>query len=141
MTEIVFYHHVADPLRFALRLVVQLYTQQRTVRVLTQDAAMTAEFDRLLWTQNPIGFYPHCGVGNRLAGETPVLVDDILDHQHKADVLINLQRSPPPFFSRFEKLAEIIGDEQDNASAGRERWRFYQARGYPMQVHDMSGGG
>ena len=49
-----------------------------------------------------------------------------------ADVLINLHASPPPFFSRFEKLAEIVGDAEDNVSAGRERWRFYVSRGYPM---------
>ena len=141
MTEISFYHHVADPLRFAARLTAQVYAQGRKVRVLTRDAAMTAELSRLLWCQPATSFLPHVGLGHSLAAETPVLVDDVLDHTGPADVLINLYHSPPPFFSRFEKLAEIVGDAEDNVSAGRERWKFYQSRGYPMHKHDMSGGG
>jgi DNA polymerase-3 subunit chi len=141
VTEILFYHHVSDALRFAARLTAQVYGQGRRVRVLTRDPGMTAELSRLLWCQAATGFLPHVGARHRLAGETPILVDDLLDHDGPADVLINLYPSPPPFFSRFEKLAEIVGDAEDNVSAGRERWKFYATRGYLMHKHDMRVGG
>jgi DNA polymerase-3 subunit chi len=137
MTEIVFYHHVADPLRFVLRLTAKICAQGRKVRIATSDAAMTAELSRLMWMEPATGFLPHVNLGHRLALETPVLLDDLPDHRGPADVLINLSPVPPAFFSRFEKLAEIVGDAEDSVSAGRERWRFYTARGYPMQRHDM----
>ena len=45
---------------------------------------------------------------------------------------------PPPFFSRFERLAEIVG--VDDAAAGRERYKFYRERGYELRAHDMRAG-
>jgi DNA polymerase III subunit chi len=139
MTEIVFYFHVTDRLRCAARLAAQAYRQERTVRVLTRDAAMTSAFGKLLWTVDPTGFFPHCGVAHRLAAETPIIVDDLLEHEGGADVLINLHCAPPPFFSRFEKMAEIVSDDGEEVQAGRDRWRFYTTRGYPMQKYDMTG--
>jgi DNA polymerase-3 subunit chi len=49
---------------------------------------------------------------------------------------VNLHAQTPPFFSRFERLAEIVGI--DDAEAGRERYRFYRERGYELRAHDMS---
>jgi DNA polymerase-3 subunit chi len=126
-------------MRCAARLAAKAYSQGRTVRVFTEDPAMTSAFGKLLWTFDATGFYPHCGVAHRLAAETPIIVDDLLEHDGTADVLINLHRTPPPFFSRFEKMAEIVGEDGEEVAAGRERWRFYTARGYPMQKYDMNG--
>ncbi len=87
------------------------------MRVLTADAAATDALDRLLWLQPAIGFLPHCRIGHRLAAETPIWIDHALEHQGPAAVLINLHASPPPFFSRFERLAEIVGIDEAEASA------------------------
>jgi DNA polymerase-3 subunit chi len=54
-------------------------------------------------------------------------------------VLVNLHRDPPPFFSRFERLAEIVGTDEDSVAAGRARYRFYRERGYELRNHDLSG--
>jgi DNA polymerase III subunit chi len=51
-------------------------------------------------------------------------------------VLINLHETPPPFFSRFERLAEIVSE--DGAAAARERFRFYRERGYELRTHNMA---
>ena len=51
-------------------------------------------------------------------------------------MLVNLHAEPPPFFSRFERLAEIVGVD-DAAAAGRERYKFYRERGYELRAHDM----
>ena len=56
-------------------------------------------------------------------------------HAGPAAVLVNLHAEPPPFFSRFERLAEIVG--VDGLAAGRERFRFYRERGYEMRTHDL----
>ncbi|HTJ95450.1 MAG TPA: DNA polymerase III subunit chi, partial [Pararobbsia sp.] len=38
----------------------------------------------------------------------------------------------PPGFASFERLLEIVGNEADELQAGRERYRFYRDRGYPL---------
>jgi DNA polymerase-3 subunit chi len=106
--------------------------------VLTPDVEATDRFDRFLWQWPSLGFVPHCRLDDAVAAETPVLVDHALTHEGPAAVLVNLHASPPPFFSRFERLVEIIGTDENDAAAGRERWKFYKARGYEVRSHNLS---
>jgi DNA polymerase III subunit chi len=138
MTAIDFYTHVNDRLEVATKLVAKAFAQHGSVRVLTPDAAATDALDRLLWIHSAISFLPHCRVDHRLAAETPIWVDHSLEHQGPAAVLINLHPSPPPFFSRFERLAEIVGVDDDEASAARIRYRFYRERGYELRTHSLA---
>jgi DNA polymerase-3 subunit chi len=137
MTSIDFYTHVADRLEVAARLVAKAYQAHGKVRVLTPDPATTDALDRALWLRPPTAFLPHCRVDNRLASETPIWVDHRDDHPGPAGVLINLQSSPPSFFSRFERLAEIVGLDDADVAAGRERYRYYRERGYELRTHKL----
>ena len=138
MTAIDFYAHVADPLRTVARIVVKAYRQNGSVRVLTPDAETTGALDRLLWQEPQVGFIPHCRLDSPMAGETPVLIDESLEHAGPAAVLINLCAEPPPFFSRFERLIEIVGEDEEQVIAGRTRFRFYRERGYALRTHKLS---
>lgn len=138
MTTIDFYTRCANRLEVAAKLVVKAWAQHGSVRVLTADETATAEFERLLWVVPAIGFLPHCRLGSSLAAETPIVVDHVLEHQGPAAVLINLHPSPPPFFSRFERVAEIVSRDESDAVSGRDRFRFYRERGYELRTHDLS---
>jgi DNA polymerase-3 subunit chi len=138
MTSIDFYTHVGDPLAVAAKLVAKAWTQHGSVRVLTPDAATTDALDRLLWLQPATGFLPHCRLASPLASETPILIDHRPEHEGPAAVLINLTPTPPSFFSRFERLAEIVPADEAQAQAGRERYRFYRERGYELRAHNLA---
>jgi DNA polymerase-3 subunit chi len=138
MTSIDFYTHVDDRLAVAARIVAKAYAAHGSVRVLTPDATASAALDRLLWVHPPLAFLPHCRMDSAIAAETPIWIDERPSHEGPAAVLVNLQRDPPPFFSRFERLAEIVGSDEDDAAAGRLRWKFYRERGYEMRLHDLS---
>ena len=138
MTSIDFYTHVDDRLAVAARIVAKAYAAHGSVRVLTADASATQALDRLLWIHPPLAFLPHCRMDSAIASETPIWIDERPSHDGPAAVLVNLQRDPPPFFSRFERLAEIVGNDEDDAAAGRLRWKFYRERGYEMRLHDLT---
>ncbi len=138
MTTIDFYTHCADRFEVTARLVVKAWAQCGSVRVLTPDPATTADLDRFLWQWPATGFVPHCRLDSTVAADTPVWVDDALSHNGPATVLINLHSSPPPFFSRFERLAEVVGMDDNEVAAGRERWKFYKARGYEIRPHNLA---
>jgi DNA polymerase-3 subunit chi len=138
VTTIDFYTHCGDPLDVAAKLSVKAWQQHGSARVLTPDEARTAALDSLLWRIPPTGFVPHCRLASPLAAETPIVVDHELAHQGPADVLINLHPAPPPFFSRFERLVEIVGAGEADTVAGRERWRFYKERGYTLRSHNLA---
>lgn len=138
MTTIDFYTHVGEPLKLVAKLVAKAWRMHGNVRVLTPDAKTTGALDRLLWIDPPLSFLPHCRMESPIAGETPIWIDETLDHAGPAAVLVNLHPEPPPFFSRFERLAEIVGANEHDLLAGRARFRFYRERGYDMRQHDWS---
>ena len=145
MTSIDFYTNVGEPLQLAARIVAKAYRMHGSVRaltpsvrVLTPDANATNALDRLLWLDPPFAFLPHCRIDSVIANETPIWIDETLEHNGAAAVLVNLHPEPPPFFSRFERLAEVVGADEDQLRAGRARFRFYRERGYEMRQHDWS---
>ena len=139
MTTIDFYTHVPDRLDVAVRIIAKAHAAHGSVRVLTPDAATTEALDRRLWLSPPTGFLPHCCTDSVLAGETPILIGHSLEHDGPAAVLVNLHPSPPPFFSRFERVAEIVGTDGADVLAGRDRWKYYKERGYELRPHNLSG--
>jgi DNA polymerase-3 subunit chi len=141
MTTIDFYTHCADRLDVAIRLVAKAWAQHGSVRVLTAGETDTQQIDGALWKSPPTGFLPHCRLASPLAQNTPILVDHTLQHEGPAAVLINLHPSPPPFFSRFERLVEIVGVDDADAASGRERWRYYKERGYALRSHSLAARG
>jgi len=138
VTTIDFYTHCADRLEVAARLVAKAWVQHGSVRVLTGGDAVTAELDARLWRLPPTGFLPHCRMASPVAADTPIIVDHALVHEGPAAVLINLHPSPPPFFSRFERLVEIVGAGEGEVAAGRDRWRYYKERGYALRSHNLA---
>jgi DNA polymerase-3 subunit chi len=50
-------------------------------------------------------------------------------------VLINLSDDVPAYFSRFERLLEII--DAAKPEPGRKRYQYYLDRGYPLQTHKI----
>ncbi len=53
------------------------------------------------------------------------------------EVLISLHSTCLPFFSRFERVIEIVGLDAADIHAGRERFSFYRDRGYEMRHVDL----
>ena len=141
MTQIDFYTHVEDRLKTACQLAAKAFAHGLKVTVFCADREAANRFDRALWMTPSIGFVPHCAPDDPLAAETPVIVDCRGEELVHDQVLLNLRSEWPPFFSRFQRLIEIVSlDEQDRAQA-RERFRFYRDRGYEIRTHDLSRGG
>ena len=48
-------------------------------------------------------------------------------------VLINLALEAPAFFARFAQVYEPVDHDPAVIAAGRERFRFYRAQGFPPE--------
>jgi DNA polymerase-3 subunit chi len=141
MTQVDFYvlREGAKGNRYTLacRLCEKIYHQGRRTLIYTGSPEETRHMDRLLWTFRQASFIPH----NISEASHPATAPVIITHQSNAgsehDVLINLNREVPNFFSRFDRVAEIIDQESQVVTAGRARFRFYRDRGYPLNKHDI----
>lgn len=124
-------------LRVVCRLADKIFGLGQRVYINTQDAEQTQHLDRLLWTFQDISFLPH----QIAKKDAPLSTTISLGHDHTppagGDVLLNLAADPPPFFSRFERVAEIVDEQPQVRTAGRSRYRFYRDRGYPLHHHQL----
>ena len=98
------------------------------------------ELDERLWDFRPASFVAHQLLPENhissLADNDPVLLSSS-EPGNKCQLLINLDKTVPPFFSRFERTLEIVNKEPDIEESGRVRYRFYQERGYPLTHHNL----
>jgi DNA polymerase-3 subunit chi len=141
MTQIDFYTHVENKHQTLCTLAAKALARGMRMMILTPDAGTTERVDRLLWTQPPIGFLPHCRAHHRLAPVTPIILDHVAEPVVHEQVLVNLCDASPSVFSRFERLIEIVGLDEGDRGQARERFRFYRERGYEIRTHDLSQSG
>lgn len=144
MTRIDFYvlpgSAAADLHRLACRLADKAYQRRLKAFVNASDAAAAAAIDELLWTFRDQSFVPHArhDEAGADAGRQAVLIGAAAEPTSHLDLLINLAPEVPPFFSRFERVAELIDADDGRRRAGRERFRFYRDRGYPIETHKLA---
>jgi len=133
MTRIDFHSNVPNKLAYACRLVRKARAAQCKIVLLGKDRNELAQLDQLLWSFSEQDFLPHVRADDPLAAQTPVILTDseavALPHHH---VLINLSGNTPEQFARFERMFEIISSDEADKAAGRDRYRFYKERGYPL---------
>ena len=122
---------------FCCRLADRARQQGHAIYVHTSDAAAAQRIDALLWDYPRHAFVPHGLAGSSAAAGATVVIghgNDPVDHD---DVLINLSDAVPEFFTRFARIAEIVIQAPAARAGGRDRFRFYRERGYPLHHHDM----
>lgn len=139
MTRVDFYILAdARPLgreRVACRLAEKAYQRDHKLYIHTASGAEARSLDELLWTFRQHSFIPHACFTN---GETePVLIGNGGEPPADRSILVNLDAEVPLFFSRFERVMEIIDADPERRAQGRNRFRFYQDRGYPLQTHKL----
>jgi DNA polymerase-3 subunit chi len=137
MTEVLFYTHADNKLQTACSLTVKALARRMRVMLLTPDAATTDRLSKLIWSVPSTAFVPHCRSADRLAPVTPVIVDHVAEPLIHDQVLVNLCELTPPFFSRFQRLVEIVGTQDADREAARARFRFYRDRGYEIRTHQL----
>ncbi|MGE0625822.1 MAG: DNA polymerase III subunit chi [Pseudomonadales bacterium] len=126
--------------RFACRLAAQALAGGKTtdgsqpVILHTADEQTAREVDELLWHYPDRRFVPHAVAGDPSAGSAPVLIT-WQEPPAFDGVLFNLTSEVPHFFNRFHRVVEVV--VQDQLDAGRERYRFYRHRGYPLYDHKL----
>ncbi|MFA6969820.1 MAG: DNA polymerase III subunit chi [Gallionella sp.] len=136
MTKVDFYTGSTDKLRTACQLSHKAMQHGLHTVISMSDAASCDALDRLLWQYPDTAFIPHC---DATAPESaPVFLSCGADKFPHHDMLISLHDECVPFFSRFERVIEIIGTDEEDSRRGRERYKFYRDRGYELRHFDLT---
>jgi DNA polymerase-3 subunit chi len=138
VTSIDFYFNAADRLQVACRLAGKAIAEGKRMLVYAPDADTAARVDKLMWTWPATGFVPHCPVDDPLAADTPILIGRAHDVPPDCGLLLNLADECPPHFASFARLFEVIGTDEAQKEAGRNRYKLYRSRGYAIASHDLA---
>lgn len=122
------------------KLAEKAFRHDKPVFIHSDDADLLTLLDEQLWQFRPDSFVPHRLLGadeivNKVDSDPVQLSSGEPGNDRR--VLINLASSVPTFFSRFERALEVVNQAENVRDAGRERYRFYQQRGYPLHHHKM----
>ncbi len=122
------------------KLAHKAFSLGHRIYIFAPDSGQARHLDQLLWTFNQGSFIPHGMSADMPDADIPVLIGYDEPPAAHEDVLIQLTAQVPEWFSRFQRVAEVVnGGEADKAQA-RERFRFYRDRGYALQTHKISAG-
>lgn len=138
MTQIFFYHNASDRVSATAALISKAFAQKKALLVYAPDAEVASNLDRHLWMYPPTGFVPHVRGNSPLAAETPIVITNTLETTPQNERLFNLSADVPPEFSRFTSVIEVVGRNEDERLAGRERVKFYKDRGYEIKFFDLA---
>ena len=139
MTRVGFYVVQAsgaeERLQVAARLADKAHARGHRIYINAVDKAQAQQLDALMWSFRPASFLPHALQGEEHADRIAIgWGQDPGDHN---DLLINLQLEIPAFFSRFQRVAEVVTQDDRSLAALRQSWKFYKDRGYQLEKHDL----
>ena len=145
MTGIDFHFNMPDKVGYACRLLRKAVAGRGVQVVVVGDGDILGAIDVALWRLSPVDFIAHCDVDAEAAvlARSPVVLSaaggdaGVPHHQ----VLLNLGAEVPAGFGRFERLIDIVSDDETDRQAARARWRHYADRGYAITRHDFQAGG
>lgn len=146
MTRIDFYilpeQGGSDPLAAAVRLCDKAAAAGHRLYVCADPGRLDA-LDDLLWTQRQGSFLCH----ERYLQNPPsqplpyILLGESEPPADWQDILLTLSAAVPPWFSRFERVLEIVPGDAESRARCRERFKFYRDRGYELKSFEQTAEG
>ena len=125
-------------LQLACRIAEKAYNRQHRIYIHANNAEQAKRLDDMLWLFKQGSFVPHCLSSHEDSSQAAVVIghDDLPGI--KPEVLINLADEVPNFFTRFERVAEIVSGDEMTRNSARARFKFYRERGYPLETHELN---
>ena len=135
------------------RLCEKALDQEMNVLIYTKSPTQARQLDELLWTFKANSFIAHKDQVNEPQADTsffyPVLISsgtatddtDVGEFQRVfaryKQLLINLTAETPAFFQQFKRIAEMVGNNNDEKEIARNRYRSYRQEGHTLNKYDL----
>ena len=122
--------------RTMCRIVGKAWQQGHQIFVRCGSQQDAATFDDLLWRFEDASFIPH--TLSETAGDNDrVIIGLEFPQSHEPDVLINLAPVVSDDVSRYTRVVESAGYDDTTRDLARQRYRYYQERGFPLNTHKI----
>lgn len=123
----------AETLNYVCRLALKALSLEHRVLIAVEHSEHRDQLSSALWHFQPDSFLAHNNINEP---HYPLQISDTDECGEHHDVLINLCSDIPEYFSRFERVFEVVNQQSEFLEASRKRYRFYNDRGYDIQRND-----
>jgi DNA polymerase III subunit chi len=122
-----------DTQRFACRIAQKAFENQHQVYMHADSDEDANDLNKLLWTFQQNSFVPHGLVGEHTDDLPPVQIGTSKPDHHQ-EVLINLSNKAPDFAKDFQRVIEIVSNNDNQAET---RKQHYQRAQFDIHEHDL----
>jgi DNA polymerase-3 subunit chi len=133
LTHIEFFFNVVDKTKLTIGLTEQLIRRNHSALIYFEDQKAIDDFSLSLLEKEL--FMPHLIEENALLNKLSLTQSklDLMD-----DTLINFASKEIKGFSRYLKMYELVGHDNEDKNSARERYRFYKDCGYQVDSLDAT---
>lgn len=124
-----------DPLLLVCELARRAFESGQRTLILVRSLEQAEQLDEKLWDFDENAFVPHQIAGDDDDAITPVLIVAPGVQTPDRALVINLRDEIAP--GRFERVLEVVPDDETQRLGSRERWKSYKAAGIEVAKHDM----
>ena len=136
---------MSDELKFVCRLVRKiLYDSSINISeplvIFCSEKSKFREIDKLLYSFFSNDFIPHVQIDSPLESQTPIILSPIPwlpKIPRRAKVLINLDYKICEVFVSFDRVIEIVINEEKHKEPARKKYTYYKTRGYEIHNHNI----
>jgi len=118
--------------RFTGRLADKAWRLGHSVLILVDSPEQAEQLDQTLWALPEESFLPHRRLNDTSQPAAQVEIGHSREVGEHNDLLINLGERLPDQLARFQRLAEVVVQIPELLNTSRERFKHYQAQGYPV---------
>ncbi len=118
------------------KLTSKAVTNGYRVSIQVEDDGEAQACDEWLWSYKPESFLAHHRVGDGAFIAAPVLIS--LQTLAESDgVCVNISKRQPQGLAQFQRVLEVVGNDEASKQAARLRWQYYKQQGFSLEKHDL----
>ena len=126
-----------DARKLACRLAMMAWERGHHITLITDSESLARDMDDLLWELPADRFLPH-GLDTEPEGKAAPVTITTMPRVNAGDVMINLSLQAIPEPLRFNRLLEIVSQQEDQLLASREKYRYYKDQGITPMTHEIN---
>lgn len=137
MTSVSFHFNVSDCFDYVCRLARKAQAAH-TSAVLLAEADLLERMDHDLWCVSATDFLAHSRATDTpgVRARSPLVLTSSLQPGLQGTVLVNLLATVSEGYEGFDRVIEVVGLEESERGAARQRWRQYAAAGLSLTRFD-----
>lgn len=140
MTRVDFAYGASHVLTMACHTAARHANAGHMLFVYSTDAKKLARFNLKLWDFEPTSFISHCMIDDPLADYAQVLFMHKPEHLNlvsQPQWLLNLDTACPPQANKFDRILEIVSQNETDILHARARWQEYKKLGFKLKGHKL----